>query len=83
MGSNTSISLGDHFENSVDDKVSTGRSKNASGGIRAGLRLMEEEEGRILNLKKAIGEGMDSGVTRNFHPEKHLASLKAAKRKNG
>ena len=43
MGRNTSISLGDHFEDFVDDKVSTGRFKNASEVIRAGLRLLEEE----------------------------------------
>ena len=44
MGRNTSISLGDHFEDFVDDKIATGRFKNASEVIRAGLRLLEEEE---------------------------------------
>lgn len=83
MGRNTSISLGDHFEDFVDDKVSTGRFKNASEVIRAGLRLLEEEEVKILHLKKAITEGIDSGVARNFDPKKHLEKLKAAKRKNG
>lgn len=51
MGRNTSISLGDHFEDFVDDKVSTGRFKNASEVIRAGLRLLEEEESKIQALK--------------------------------
>lgn len=82
MGRNTSISLGDHFEDFVDDKVSTGRFKNASEVIRAGLRLLEEEEVKIINLKKAINEGIESGVAKNFDPKKHLAILKAAKRKN-
>jgi antitoxin ParD1/3/4 len=83
MGRNTSISLGDHFEGFVDDKVSTGRFKNASEVIRAGLRLLEEEEVKILNLNKAIKEGIESGVARNFDPKKHLIKLKAAKRNNG
>lgn len=83
MGRNTSISLGDHFEDFVDDKVSTGRFKNASEVIRAGLRLLEEEEVKILNLKKAITEGNESGVARNFDPKKHLLKLKAAKSNNG
>lgn len=83
MGRNTSISLGDHFEDFVDEKVATGRFKNASEVIRAGLRLLEEEEDKILHLKKAITEGIDSGVARNFDPKKHLEKLKAAKRKNG
>lgn len=83
MGRNTSISLGNHFEDFVDDKVSTGRFKNASEVIRAGLRLLEEEESKILALRKAIADGIESGVARNFDPKKHLEKLKAAKRKNG
>jgi antitoxin ParD1/3/4 len=83
MGRNTSISLGDHFEHFVDERVSTGRFKNASEVIRAGLRLLEEEEVKIINLKKAITEGIESGVAQNFDSKKHLEKLKAAKRKNG
>ncbi|MCE2957814.1 MAG: type II toxin-antitoxin system ParD family antitoxin, partial [Flammeovirgaceae bacterium] len=80
MGRNTSVSLGDHFEEFVDDKISTGRFKNASEVIRAGLRLLEEEESKMLALKKAITEGIESGVAVNFDPKKHLEKLKAAKR---
>ena len=80
MGRNTSVSLGDHFESFVDEKVSEGRFKNASEVIRAGLRLLEEEENKVLALKKAIQEGIDSGVVRNFDPETHLQSLKARKK---
>lgn len=83
MGRNTSISLGDHFENFVDDKISTGRFKNASEVIRAGLRLLEEEEGKVVALKKAIDEGFESGRAKNFNAKKHLQNLKAARRKNG
>lgn len=83
MGRNTSISLGNHFEEFVDDKVSTGRFKNASEVIRAGLRLLEEEESKIVALKKAIKEGFDSGVAKSFNGKKHLEKLKAAKHKNG
>ena len=83
MGRNTSISLGDHFESFVDTRVSTGRFKNASEVIRAGLRLLEEEESKISALKKAIEDGFESGLAKNFNPKKHLQSLKAAKRKNG
>ena len=83
MGRNTSISLGNHFEDFVDEKVTSGRFKNASEVIRAGLRLLEEEESKIIALKLAIAEGIESGVSRNFDPKKHLKKLKAAKRKNG
>ncbi len=83
MGRNTSISLGDHFENFVDNKVSAGRFKNASEVIRAGLRLLEEEETKIIALRKAIDEGFESGFVKNFDPTKHLTKLKSIKKKNG
>jgi antitoxin ParD1/3/4 len=83
MGRNTSISLGDHFESFVDNRVSTGRFKNASEVIRAGLRLLEEEESKIVALKNALEEGIESGIAKNFNAKKHLQNLKAAKRKNG
>ncbi len=77
MGRNTSVSLGDYFEDFVDHKIAEGRYKNASEMIRAGLRLLEEEENKIQILRKAIQEGIESGVATDFNPEKHLAALKA------
>ena len=82
MGRNTSISLGDHFESFVDNRVSAGRFKNASEVIRAGLRLLEEDESKIIALKKAIEEGIESGVAKNYNSKEHLENLKAAKRKH-
>lgn len=83
MGRNTSVSLGDYFENFVDNRISEGRYKNASEVIRAGLRLLEEEENRIRILKNAIQEGIESGISKNFNPKNHLKQLKANKKKNG
>jgi antitoxin ParD1/3/4 len=83
MGRNTSVSLGDYFETFVDNRVTEGRFKNASEVIRAGLRLLEEEEQKILALRKAIKDGIDSGVAKDFNPKKHLASLKNRKKHNG
>jgi len=79
MGRNTSVSLGDYFESFVDNRVSEGRFKNASEVIRAGLRLLEDEENKIIALKKAINEGIDSGIAENFNPKQHLELLKAKK----
>jgi len=76
MGKNTSIALGEHFEKFVKLTVEEGRYKNASEVIRAGLRLLEEEEQKYHALKNAIQEGIDSGIAHNFDPEKHLASIK-------
>lgn len=80
MGRNTSVSLGDYFEEFVDNRVSEGRFKNASEVIRAGLRLLEEEENKLIALKKAINEGIESGIAKDFDAKKHLESLKAKKR---
>jgi antitoxin ParD1/3/4 len=83
MGRNTSVSLGDYFEDFVDSRVSGGRYKNASEVIRAGLRLLEEEEKKFSELKSAIREGIESGVAKNFDSKKHLQQLKAKGFKNG
>ncbi len=83
MGRNTSVSLGDYFEDFVENSITEGRYKNASEVIRAGLRLLEEEENKVQLLKKSIQEGVDSGIAKNFDPKKHVETLKANKRKNG
>ena len=79
MGRNTSVSLGNHFENFVDSRISQGRFNNASEVIRAGLRLLENEEEKIILLKNAIKEGRESGIAKNFNPKSHLESLKLLK----
>ena len=79
MGRNTSVSLGNHFESFVDNRVVAGRFKNASEVIRAGLRLLEEEEDKVIALKLAINEGLESGIAENFDAKKHLEFLKSRK----
>lgn len=82
MGKNTSVSLGDYFESFVENRISEGRYKNASEVIRAGLRLLEEEENKVKILKQAIQEGIDSGIVENFDSQKHLEYLKSQKRRD-
>ena len=79
MSKNTSISLGDYFDDFVKQSVSEGRFKNASEVIRAGLRLLEEEEHKVRSHKKAIQEGIDSGITEDFNPSTHIKQLKSAR----
>ena len=83
MNRNTSISLGSYFDSFIQSRISAGRFKNASEVVRAGLRLLEEEENRIIVLKEAIKEGLDSGVASDFNPQIHLQNLKAQKNLNG
>jgi len=83
MNKNTSISLGNYFDQFVQNRIKEGRFNNASEVIRAGLRLLEEEESRVAALKNAIQEGIDSGIAQDFDPKNHLQSLKATKKTNG
>ena len=83
MNKNTSISLGSYFDQFVQSSISKGRFKNVSEVIRAGLRLLEEEESKVAALKNAIQEGIDSGIANDFDPKKHLESLKGKKHSNG
>ncbi len=83
MGKNTSVSLGEHFEEFVRYRIEEGRYKNASEVIRAGLRLLEEEEQKYYALKSAIEEGINSGIAIDFNPDTFLDQLKKEKSKNG
>ena len=83
MSKNTSITLGNHFEDFVQKRISAGRYKNASEVIRAGLRLLEEEEDKVAALKQAIQEGIDSGIVEDFEPDQFLQNLKAQRSSNG
>ena len=79
---NTSISLGNYFDNFISSQITVGRYKNVSEVVRAGLRLLEDEETKVIALKKAIQEGIDSGIAHNFNPDQHLQDLKIKRKAN-
>lgn len=83
MSRNTSISIGAYFDDFIQNRISAGRFKNASEVVRAGLRLLEEEENRIIALREAVQEGIKSGIAYDFNPELHLEKLKAKRKLNG
>lgn len=80
MNENTTISLGSYFDHYVQRQVSSGRYKNVSEVIEAGLKLLDNEESQIIALKDAIKEGLDSPRVNAF--DKNLAELKAMKKNN-
>lgn len=80
---NTSISLGNYFDQFVSSQISAGRYKNVSEVIRAGLRLLENEESKVLALKMGIQEGMNSPTVENFDFDENLKKLKTEKSNNG
>lgn len=69
MGRNTSIILGDHFDNFIKDEIKSGRYGSASEIIRSGLRMLEEEKIKIEAINHALVVGENSGTSRRFDNE--------------
>ncbi|ABD52942.1 type II toxin-antitoxin system ParD family antitoxin [Jannaschia sp. CCS1] len=69
MARNTSVSLGDHFGEFINEKVQEGRYGSASDVIRAGLRLLEEEEAKLAHLRELIAQGDASGPGKPWNYE--------------
>jgi len=70
MGKTTSINLGDHFNEFVEQQVSRGRYRSTSEVVRAALRLLEEHEeerqAKVAALRAAIVAGEESGPSQPF-----------------
>jgi len=73
MSKNTSVSLGDHFAGFIEKQIASGRYGTASDVVRAGLRLLEEQEARLAALQAALVEGEQSGATKPFDFDAFLA----------
>lgn len=75
MAKNTSITLGEHFQSFVVEKIEEGRFGSVSEVVRAGLRLLEEREAKLEALRNAIQEGIDSGPAQPFDVEELLMEV--------
>ncbi len=61
MARNTSVSLGDHFDQFISAQIDSGRYSSASEVVRAGLRLLETNESKLDVLRNALIAGEQSG----------------------
>jgi len=61
MQKNTSVTIGPHFEKFISRQISKGRFGSTSEAVRAGLRLLEEQETKLNVLRQALKEGEKSG----------------------
>jgi len=71
MPRNTSVTLGEHYAQFVEDKIKTGRFQSTSEAVRAGLHLLEEQEMKLDLLREKLaqseaqldrGEGVDGAT---------------------
>ena len=77
MPRNTSVTLGDHFMDFIDRQVTAGRYGSASEVVRAGLRLLEEQEAKLQALRAALIEGEESGPPEPFDFDELLAAKRS------
>jgi antitoxin ParD1/3/4 len=75
MAKNTSILLGEYFDNFINNQLKTGKYASASEVIRAALRVFEKEETKKDELIKALMKGEKSGFVEDFDRESFIRNL--------
>lgn len=75
MAKNTSILLSDHFDRFIRQKIDSGKYSSVSDVIRSALRLLEEEEQKLEDLRASLRAGEQSGIADDFDPAKHFSEL--------
>lgn len=67
----SSYTLGEHFEQYIQQKLASGQYQNASEVVRASLRLMEERDqlhqAKLATLRADIREGLESGPAKAWN----------------
>ena len=77
MARNTSILLGDYFENFINDQIATGKYSSVSEVVRTALRVFEQEELKTKSLINELKVGEKSSKIKDFDRNKNLEMLKA------
>ncbi len=75
MPRNTSVTLGDHFDQFVAEVLQQGRFQSVSEVVRAGLRKLEADEAKLQALRAKLQAGEDSPVVEDFDDEQFIAAL--------
>lgn len=68
--------LGQHFHAFVDEQLATGRYQSADEVIRAGLRLLEDNEKQLLELRALIEAG-DKQIRNGEFADYNYEAMKA------
>jgi antitoxin ParD1/3/4 len=75
MAKNTSILLGNYFDDFINQQIKSGRYSSASEVVRAALRMFEHEESKKTELIKELKKGEKSGLIQDFDRTAFLKNL--------
>ena len=75
MAKNTSILLGDYFDNFIRKQIKSGKYASASEVVRAALRLLEYEDSKKKELINELKKGERSGFIKDFDRQKYLSKI--------
>jgi antitoxin ParD1/3/4 len=76
MPRNTSVTLGEHFEKFVADKIEQGRFQSVSEAVRAGLRILEQDEIKLEALREKLKASKESPLIEDFDPQQFLVEMR-------
>ncbi len=69
------MTLGNYFENFINQKIKSGQFTSASEVVRAALRMFEHEETKKDELIKELKKGENSGFISDFDRNKFLKNI--------
>ena len=78
MSKNTSVELGEEIVGFVTGQVRSGRYGSASEVIRAGIRLLQDQETKMAALRAALKEGEESGEPVAFDIDQFIEARKTS-----
>lgn len=78
MSKNTSVELGEEIAGFVTGQVRSGRYGSASEVIRAGIRLLQDQETKMAALRAALKEGEESGEPVAFDIDQFIEARKTS-----
>ncbi len=82
MAKNTSILLGDYFNEFINEQITSGKYSSVSEVVRSALRLFEHEENKKKELIRQLKKGEESGFIEGFNKNEFLSSMRI-KHSNG
>ena len=75
MAKNTSILLGDYFDDFINHQIKSGKYSSVSEVVRTALRMFEYEESKKTELIKELKKGEESGFIKDFDRISFLENL--------